>query len=200
MAPSLDQPTSAAAEGSDPQSAGRPIPAPGTDIDKDQVKNPPGAAEAQQQQSQSLQEGQQQQQDITNTTSSNAPEPPSSTDVAQGEQPTAAKDGSTSTTTPMTQTGATAAAAATTTTAAKPSSDVRRSSTATSTTNPLDFQGSVDTNDEPPSPETLRKIQDYVVLDRDGKSHPFKSLYRGKHVARRVLVIFVRHFFCGVSV
>jgi hypothetical protein len=24
-------------------------------------------------------------------------------------------------------------------------------------------------------------------------------LYTGKHVARRVLIIFVRHFFCGVS-
>jgi hypothetical protein len=65
--------------------------------------------------------------------------------------------------------------------------------------NPLDFQGSVDSNHDLPSPEVLRKIENYVVLDRDGKSHPFKSLYTGKHVARRVLVIFVRHFFCGVS-
>lgn len=65
--------------------------------------------------------------------------------------------------------------------------------------NPLDFQGSVDSNNELPSAETMRKIEDYVVLDRDGKSHTFKSLYTGKHVARRVLIIFVRHFFCGVS-
>jgi hypothetical protein len=65
--------------------------------------------------------------------------------------------------------------------------------------NPIDFQGSVDSNNELPSAETLRKIEDYVVLDKDGKSHPFKSLYTGKHVARRVLIIFVRHFFCGVS-
>lgn len=64
--------------------------------------------------------------------------------------------------------------------------------------NPLDFQGSVSSNNELPSSETLRKIEDYVVLDRDGKSRPFKSLYTGKHVARRVLIIFVRHFFCGV--
>ncbi|KAB5525735.1 AhpC/TSA antioxidant enzyme-domain-containing protein [Coniochaeta sp. 2T2.1] len=63
--------------------------------------------------------------------------------------------------------------------------------------NPLDFEGAVTSNNELPSPATLRKIEDYVVLDRDGKSHPFKSLYTGKHVARRVLVIFVRHFFCG---
>ncbi|KAJ9141618.1 Thioredoxin-like protein AAED1 [Coniochaeta hoffmannii] len=63
--------------------------------------------------------------------------------------------------------------------------------------NPLDFEGSVASTNDLPSPSTLRKIENYVVLDRDGKSHPFKSLYTGKHVARRVLVIFVRHFFCG---
>lgn len=65
--------------------------------------------------------------------------------------------------------------------------------------NPLDFNGAVESNNELPSIETLRKIENYVVLDRDGKTHPFKSLYTGKHVARRVLIIFVRHFFCGVS-
>lgn len=63
--------------------------------------------------------------------------------------------------------------------------------------NPLDFNGAVESNNELPSIETLRKIENYVVLDRDGKTHPFKSLYTGKHVARRVLIIFVRHFFCG---
>ncbi|OIW23618.1 hypothetical protein CONLIGDRAFT_605633, partial [Coniochaeta ligniaria NRRL 30616] len=63
--------------------------------------------------------------------------------------------------------------------------------------NPLDFHGAVETDNDLPSIETLRKIENYVVLDRDGKTHPFKSLYTGKHVARRVLIIFVRHFFCG---
>ena len=65
-------------------------------------------------------------------------------------------------------------------------------------TNPVDFEGSVDSNNELPSAETIARIEKYVVLDRDGKSHPFKSLYTGKHVARPVLLIFVRHFFCGV--
>lgn len=64
--------------------------------------------------------------------------------------------------------------------------------------NPLDFDGTVNTNNELPTAETLAKIGDYMLLDRDGKSHPFRSLYSGKHVARRVLIIFVRHFFCGV--
>ena len=65
-------------------------------------------------------------------------------------------------------------------------------------TNPLDFHGTVNSNNELPTAETLAKIGDYMLLDRDGKSHPFRSLYSGKHVARRVLIIFVRHFFCGV--
>ncbi|KXX74177.1 Thioredoxin-like protein AAED1 [Madurella mycetomatis] len=63
--------------------------------------------------------------------------------------------------------------------------------------NPVDFSGSVDSNHDLPTPETLRKIDKYVVLDRHGKSHTFRSLYTGRHVARRVLIIFVRHFYCG---
>lgn len=65
--------------------------------------------------------------------------------------------------------------------------------------NPPDFQGEVLSNDELPSQETVRRIGDYIVLDRHGKTHTFKSLYTGRNVARRVLVIFVRHFYCGVS-
>lgn len=65
--------------------------------------------------------------------------------------------------------------------------------------NPIDFSGEVMSNNDLPSAETLRKIENYVVLDNHGKSHTFKSLYAGRHVARRVLIIFVRHFYCGVS-
>ncbi|RYO94049.1 hypothetical protein DL762_000797 [Monosporascus cannonballus] len=61
----------------------------------------------------------------------------------------------------------------------------------------LDFQGEVQTNNDLPSLETLRKIESYTVLDAYGRSHPFKSLYAGRNVARRVLIIFIRHFFCG---
>lgn len=63
---------------------------------------------------------------------------------------------------------------------------------------PEDFEGEVATTNELPPPELIKKIEDYIVLDRHGKSHPFSSLYTGSNVARRVLVIFVRHFFCGV--
>lgn len=65
-------------------------------------------------------------------------------------------------------------------------------------TRPQDFDGELATTNELPSPETLKKIEDYIVLDRDGKTHTFQSLYSGRNVARRVLVLFVRHFFCGV--
>ncbi|KAK4104592.1 hypothetical protein N658DRAFT_183054 [Parathielavia hyrcaniae] len=63
--------------------------------------------------------------------------------------------------------------------------------------NPVEFEASVDSNDDLPTPETIRKLDSSVVLDRHGKSHTFRSLYTGKHTARRVLVIFVRHFYCG---
>ncbi|OAA68076.1 Thioredoxin-like fold protein [Niveomyces insectorum RCEF 264] len=60
--------------------------------------------------------------------------------------------------------------------------------------NPPDFDGAVRTNNKLPSPDTLRRIADLPVLDRAGKSHPFRSLYEQPG---RTLVIFVRHFFCG---
>lgn len=74
----------------------------------------------------------------------------------------------------------------------------RGSSTDVDTSKPKDFDGAIATTNDLPSPETLKKIEDYVVLDGHGKSHTFKSLYKGRNAARRVLVIFVRHFFCGV--
>ncbi|KYK60514.1 fmHP [Drechmeria coniospora] len=64
-------------------------------------------------------------------------------------------------------------------------------------TKPQDFDGQVSTTNGLPSAETLREVDDYVVLDRDGKTRTFESLYNGRNAARRVLVIFVRHFFCG---
>ncbi|KAI1140370.1 AhpC/TSA antioxidant enzyme-domain-containing protein [Hypoxylon sp. FL0543] len=63
--------------------------------------------------------------------------------------------------------------------------------------NPQDFHGEVQTNNDLPTIETLRKIEMYTVLDSDGKTHTFKSLYAGHNSPRRVLIIFIRHFFCG---
>lgn len=67
------------------------------------------------------------------------------------------------------------------------------------TKRPEDFKGEVQTTNDLPSREDLKKTEDYIVLDRDGRTHTFKSLYTGPNVPRRVLVVFVRHFFCGVS-
>lgn len=64
--------------------------------------------------------------------------------------------------------------------------------------NPVNFAGSVRTNNKLPSQATLRRIADLPVLDREGKAQPFKSLYEAQ--PGRTLVLFVRHFFCGVRV
>jgi hypothetical protein len=66
------------------------------------------------------------------------------------------------------------------------------------TESPTDFTGDLNTNNEIPTQEALKNIEDFTVLDRDGKLVLFKSIYTGSNVARRVLVIFIRHFFCGV--
>jgi hypothetical protein len=64
---------------------------------------------------------------------------------------------------------------------------------------PEDFEGEIATSSELPPPELVKKLDNYVVLDRHGKTHTFKSLHSGQNVARRMLIIFVRHFYCGVS-
>jgi hypothetical protein len=60
------------------------------------------------------------------------------------------------------------------------------------------FEGDLPTNNNLPTQRDLAAVNDVSVLDKNGKSVPFKSLYTGPNVARRVLIIFVRHFFCGV--
>lgn len=62
-----------------------------------------------------------------------------------------------------------------------------------------DFKGDVKVNNNPPTKEQLEKIADLTVLDADDKPHTFKSLYAdNENGKRKVLVIFIRHFFCGV--
>ncbi|TVY44518.1 Thioredoxin-like protein [Lachnellula subtilissima] len=60
-----------------------------------------------------------------------------------------------------------------------------------------EFNGDVNTNNEIPTQETLARLEKLMVLDKDGITIPFKDLYNGPNVARRVLIIFIRHFFCG---
>ncbi|TVY93226.1 Thioredoxin-like protein [Lachnellula willkommii] len=60
-----------------------------------------------------------------------------------------------------------------------------------------EFNGDVNTNNEIPTQEHLARLEKLMVLDKDGATIPFKDLYNGPNVARRVLIIFIRHFFCG---
>ena len=51
-------------------------------------------------------------------------------------------------------------------------------------------------SNKPPSKSELQRVANLPILDASGKSHSFKSLYEGK---TKVLIVFIRHFFCGVS-
>lgn len=81
-----------------------------------------------------------------------------------------------------------------------PEATGRKSSSASANGSPACPSGEdIQVDNAIPSQNILKKIEDYPVLDVNGKSIPFKSIYTGPNVARRVLVIFVRHFYCGVS-
>ncbi|QSZ33377.1 hypothetical protein DSL72_002965 [Monilinia vaccinii-corymbosi] len=82
-------------------------------------------------------------------------------------------------------------------TPAQPPSEISMDAPSNNGEPSVEFVGDVGTNNELPSQEMLKKVEGMIVLDRDGKTRPFKSLYSGPNVARRVLVIFIRHFFCG---
>lgn len=45
----------------------------------------------------------------------------------------------------------------------------------------------------------IDRAGDLLVLDSTGQSRPFRDIYSGPGRAKRQLIIFVRHFFCGVS-
>lgn len=50
-----------------------------------------------------------------------------------------------------------------------------------------------------PDTQVLDAIAKYDVLDESGKAVPFGSLYTGEAAQRRQLIIFIRHYYCGVS-
>ena len=62
-----------------------------------------------------------------------------------------------------------------------------------------EFEGTAHVNNNIPTEKDLSTVADFLILDAQGKSRPFKDLYQAPHVASRQLVIFIRHFFCGVS-
>ncbi len=64
-----------------------------------------------------------------------------------------------------------------------------------------EFQGDIKVSTSLPSKSTLEKTADLLVFDVDGKTVPFKSLYwSDARESTKVMIIFIRHFFCGVCV
>lgn len=49
-----------------------------------------------------------------------------------------------------------------------------------------------------PDAKTLQQAGELSVLDEGGKEISFKSLYTGDNAAERELIVFIRHFRCGV--
>jgi hypothetical protein len=52
-----------------------------------------------------------------------------------------------------------------------------------------------------PPQEILETAANIAIFDGDGNSRPFKSLYSGSQaIGEQQMIIFVRHFFCGVRI
>lgn len=61
---------------------------------------------------------------------------------------------------------------------------------------PKNFEEEMNT---PPSTETVQRAEDLPILDHKGKSLLFREVFdREDGVISRLLVIFIRHFHCGV--
>jgi len=87
---------------------------------------------------------------------------------------------------------------------AEPEPQSRRASMAVRTSKKHDattgeFKGNLRVNNTPPTKADLEKVAELKVLDAEKKSHTFKSLYADdENGPRRLLIIFIRHFFCGI--
>ena len=63
-----------------------------------------------------------------------------------------------------------------------------------------EVKGDVKVDDKPPSAGDLAKAGKVEVFDAEGNKHRFADLVTDREGrGKRVLVVFVRHFFCGVS-
>lgn len=63
-----------------------------------------------------------------------------------------------------------------------------------------DFTGDLKVSQKPPSRAELESVGDMPVLDADGKTHTFRSLFSSEDQQSRTMIIFIRHFFCGVRI
>lgn len=64
-----------------------------------------------------------------------------------------------------------------------------------------------DVNDDLPTPAVLAQCDNLPVYDASGTAVSFGSLYKdkgkgklGNDAPAKVLIIFIRHFYCGVSI
>jgi hypothetical protein len=67
------------------------------------------------------------------------------------------------------------------------------------TAKPTTDEKHVEECDVIPSAAVLKKCADIPVYDADGKEHTFKSLVEGDGSGNEHLIVFIRHFLCGVS-
>lgn len=50
-----------------------------------------------------------------------------------------------------------------------------------------------------PSRSILKKVADFKVYDKDGNGINFQNIYESDdQKIQRIMIIFIRHFFCGV--
>ena len=62
------------------------------------------------------------------------------------------------------------------------------------------IQHEIDISDSRPNDDMLAQAGKIPIFDSDGKGRPFSSIYSGDTaIGEQQMVIFVRHFFCGVS-
>jgi len=79
-------------------------------------------------------------------------------------------------------------------------SDGLTSTASTNDPSTKDFRGDLKVSNALPNKAILATAGGVYVLNKEGKKIPFKSLYSSYHgECRKVLIIFIRHFFCGVS-
>lgn len=55
------------------------------------------------------------------------------------------------------------------------------------------------TNSILPDAQMMDTAAELPVLDRDGKSHPFRDIYQGSSVGQNAMFFLIRHFFCPVG-
>ena len=67
----------------------------------------------------------------------------------------------------------------------------------------MEFVGDIKVSQKRPTRAELEAVAAIPILNSKNESVPFQSLYEGNNnngQPRRVLILFIRHFFCGVRV